>query len=107
MTKRLLGFIFHGGRLVLQQVAYAAVEYGAEAGQDIDIQAGYGIAAVIVDLRPLHFCAVAQLVFAEAGLFDELVQFDPDRSVTWFHFGSPRSSKIGQPTSSLTGLTKF
>ena len=54
---------------------------GAEPREHVDIQTGYSVVAVIVDLCALHFGSVAQLVLAEARVLKQIVQLDPDGSV--------------------------
>lgn len=64
-----------------QQVFDFAIQNSTNSGQNIDIQPGNVVVTVVVDLGALHFCTVAELVFADAGLFDQRIQFDVNGSV--------------------------
>ncbi len=52
-----------------QQIADFAFEHRAYPGENVDIQPGYAVVAVIVDLRALHFRPVAQFVFTDSLFF--------------------------------------
>lgn len=68
-------------RNIFKKLVKRAFKHGANAGQNIDVQPGHFIAAITVDLRALHFRAMAQLIFADAFRLNQFVQFDSNCAV--------------------------
>ena len=54
-----------------QQVLYLAFQYSAEFAQDIGIQPGDVVGAVIIYLFPVHLGFVGQLIFAKFFLLHQ------------------------------------
>ena len=75
-------FVFR--RDEFQQVSYFTLQNGADPGQDIDIQTGDLVVAVVVQLCALEFRPLAELVFADAAFLDQRVEPDFHRS-EFFH----------------------
>ena len=76
-----------------QKVLNAAFQHRADSGEDIDVQPGDLVVAVMIDLGTLHLGPMAELVLADPGLLDQLVEFDSDCTVV-LHALTPLSSKM-------------
>jgi hypothetical protein len=56
----------------------------ADTGKHVRVKAGYSVVAIVIQLSPLHFRAMAQLVFANAVFLNQFskMYFNPAMPVT-------------------------
>ena len=71
---------FWGNELL--NIADLTFEDSAKSAQYVNIQPSDGVVAVIVQLSPLHFSPLAQLVLADTPFLDHVQQFYPDRTIS-------------------------
>ena len=68
--------LFIGRRYKLKHILDFAVQNGTNSCKHVRIKTGDIVLAIIIYLRPLHFCFMAQLVFADSCLFYQLVELN-------------------------------
>lgn len=80
---------FRGNKF--QKILDPAVQDCADSGKDIDVQPCDLVVAIVIDLGTLHLGTVAEFVFTDSGLADQLIEFDSYGTVI-FHAITPLSS---------------
>ena len=78
-----------------QQIANFTIENRADSRQHINVKTSNFVVAVMIDLSPLHFCAMTQLILADTGFLDQFIQFDTNGSV-FFHYVYPYPSNVAK-----------
>ena len=69
-------------RYKFKKVAYLTFQDSAKTSQHINVQSGYFIVTVMVDLRPLHLRTVTELVFTQAAVLNQFCQIDFNCSIS-------------------------
>ena len=69
-------------RYKFQKITYLTFQDRAKTSQHINVQPGYIVVAVVVDLRPLHLRTVTELVFTQAAVLNQFCQIDFNCSIS-------------------------
>lgn len=65
-------------RYKFKKVAYLTFQDSAKTSQHINVQPGYFVVTVMVDLRSLHLCTMTELVLTQSTVLNQFCQIDLD-----------------------------
>ena len=69
-----------------QKVLDAAIQNPADSGQNINVQPGDFVVAVVIDLGALHLCPVAEFVLANASFLNQFSKLNSNGTVVLHAF---------------------